>query len=133
MRDLSEGTLAWSFLLVWGLLFAAIAGWRLLAGRPRLVSATATVLLLFAVLASGLLLATKRGAFREGAAAIVVGERAHVLEGPDPRARERHRLLEGQRVQVVGREPGYLRIRGPQGERGWVEDTAIGLVLPSET
>jgi hypothetical protein len=132
VRDLGEGALAWTFVVVWLALFVAVAGWRLLRGRARLVSAVATVLLLAAVVGDGLLLATKRGVFREGAAGIVVSGRARVLEGPDPRARTRHRLLEGQRVEVVGREPGYLRVRGPKGERGWVLDGEVGLVLPPD-
>lgn len=132
VRDLSEGALAWTFVGVWLALFVALAGWRLLKGRAKLVSAVATVLLLGAALGDGLLLATKRGVFRAGAPAIVVSGRARVLEGPDPRARTRHRLLEGQRVEVVGREPGYLRVRGPNGERGWVPANDVGLVLPPD-
>lgn len=132
VRDLSEGALAWTFVAVWLALFLAIAGWRLLKGRAKLVSAVASVLLLAAVVGDGLLLATKRGVFRAGSPAIVVSGRARVLEGPDPRARTRHRLLEGQRVEVVGREPGYLRVRGPSGERGWVPAEDVGLVLPPD-
>ena len=130
VRDLSEGALAWTFVTFWLAFFLALAGWRLLKGRPRLVSAVATVLLLAAVVGDGLLLATKRGVFRPGSPAIVVSGRAPVLEGPDPRARTRHRLLEGQRVEVVGTEPGYLRVHGPKGERGWVPEEDIGRVLP---
>ncbi|MBO6936868.1 MAG: tetratricopeptide repeat protein [Deltaproteobacteria bacterium] len=132
VRDLGESALAWSFVVVWLALFLALAGWRLLSGRARLVSAVATILLLAAVVGDGLLLATKRGVFRAGDPGIVVSGRARVLEGPDPRARVRHRLLEGQRVDVVGREPGYVRVRGPRGERGWVVDGEVGLVLPPD-
>ena len=130
VRGLGEPALAWSFLGLWSLLFVALAGWRLGRGRSRLVSATAAVLLLGAVAADGLLLITKRGVFRDGEAAVVIGRQARMLEGPDPRARERHRLLEGERVQVTGREPGYVRLRGPRGERGWASETDVGLILP---
>lgn len=132
VRGLGEGALAWTFVIVWLAFFVAAAGWRLLRGRARVVSAVATVLLLAAVVGDGFLLATKRGVFRAGEPGIVVGARAQVLEGPDPRARVRHRLLEGQRVEVVGREPGYVRVRGPRGERGWVPEGEVGLVLPPD-
>ena len=128
--DLSEGGLAWAFAVCWVLLFGAIAGWRLLAARARLVSATASVLLLVGVVVVGALLATKRGVFRDGSIAVVVAAEASVLEGPDPRARQRHRLLEGQRVVVTDREANYVRLRGPQGERGWAPEDAIGQILP---
>ena len=101
-------------------------------GRARLVGATAAVLLIGAVVTDGVLLATKRGVFRAGEPAVVVGDGARVLEGPDPRARERHRILEGQRVEITGREPGYVRVRGPQGERGWAAEEDIGAILPAD-
>jgi tetratricopeptide (TPR) repeat protein len=57
---------------------------------------------------------------------IVLADQVHMREGPDDSLAERGQLHPGLRVRVLGREPGWSRIRLSNGVEGWVPDSTIG-------
>lgn len=81
-----------------------------------------------AVAAVGLILSS--GWLDEGAPAVVLEEGLALREGPDPRAQERHRAVEGQRAWVLEEEPDWALVRVPGLGRGWVSADAVGRVRP---
>ncbi|MFK7991788.1 MAG: hypothetical protein AB8I08_37570 [Sandaracinaceae bacterium] len=79
---------------------------------------------------AGVGLVLSSGWIDEGAPGIVLEEGLSLREGPDPRAQERHRAVEGQRAWVLGTERSWMRVRVPGVGQGWVQHDAVGLVRP---
>lgn len=65
-------------------------------------------------------LASRRGVFSDGPAAIVVEDDAALREGPREDATVRTRALEGERAEVIARDGAWARVRLGGGREGWV-------------
>jgi tetratricopeptide (TPR) repeat protein len=121
VRGLSSDLLA---LVLLGL-NVALFGLLMVRRRPFAAStraalgAGAGVCATLLVLAALLLLA-RTGVLREGAPGVVVAEEAVLREAPDPRAAQRGRALEGERVRVLDQHGRYLRVRLRGAREGWV-------------
>lgn len=113
------------------LLFGALLG-LLFVRRENVRLALGIVAPLAFVLTAcaGVGLVLSSGWLDEGAPAVVLEEGLSLREGPDPRAQERHRAVEGQRAWVLGTEQGWARVRVPGVGQGWVQTASVGLVRP---
>lgn len=122
---LSRDTLAGALLIFDALFFAALAAF-LFARREtyRLALGIATPLLGIGLVVCGLGLAIRSGAFDEGAAAVVVRDRAVLREGPREDAQERARAREGERAWIVGEDGEWARVR-VGGREGWIEQSGV--------
>lgn len=98
--------------------------------NARLGLGVAAPLIGLTLMVSAAGLALSSGWLDEGEPAVVIAEQAPLLEGPDPRARERHRAREGQRAWLLDRDGDWVRIRVPSIGQGWVEAHQIGRVRP---
>lgn len=78
------------------------------------------------LLASSVGLAVKREVFAAGASAIALSENAPLREGPDPRAKERGEVAEGQRLRVKERDSSWVRVDAGGGRSGWLPAEAVG-------
>lgn len=122
VRAFSEQTLAWAMLLIHSFFFGSLLALRLIRGESARTAfaVSAPILGLLLIASAGLLLA-KRGAFEDGRPAIVLRENAELREGPDPRARVRAKVLEGERARIFGRSSGFIDLQTSTGQRGWVD------------
>jgi len=91
-----------------------------------LVSATvlAGALLVFAALGMGV----KAGMLRDGPRAVALDDRVALRDGPDEHARVRGEARGGDRVEVIGADRDFLKLRTVSGLEGWVPGGAVGLV-----
>ena len=87
-----------------GLLFVQKESRRLALGITAPLA-----LALFAVSGTGL--AVSSGWFEEGDPAVVLPQRVMLREGPDPRASERHRAVEGQRAWSLDEDSSLYLLR----------------------
>ncbi len=107
------------------MLCAFAAGFGLRPSNLRTGLLSLGFLLMSAALASGLGWLGKRHVLSPGTPAIVHAPDAKLLQNPDPRASVSGRLLEGERVWLGERYPGFVRIERGDGTSGWVPDTDI--------
>jgi hypothetical protein len=125
----TEDTLA-LLLLFANLFFFGCLSWTWVARRRSgaLVAAStgAAILLLFAAAGIGV----KAGTLRDGPRAVVLGDRVPLREGPDPEARIRGEARGGDRVEVVGADDDFVKLRAVGGEEGWASVDDVGLVDP---
>ncbi len=115
-------------LLFANLCFFGCLSWAWVARRrsSALVSAStvAAILLLFAANGIGV----KAGVFRDGPLAVALADRVPLREGPDPEARIRGEARGGDRVDVIGADHDFLKLRVVSGEEGWASANDVGLV-----
>lgn len=57
---------------------------------------------------------------------IVLPDQVQMREGTDPRSAERAQIHAGLRVEIIDREPGWLRVELANGHEGWVPADTIG-------
>ncbi len=88
--------------------------------RARIGLGVAAPLLLALLAATGGGLLSRRGAFSAGPPAVIVADDAILREGPRADASARGRGLEGERVEVIGRDGAWARVRLSGGREGWV-------------
>lgn len=133
-QPFSDRSLAWLLLLCDLLLFGGLAMWsRLPSGAWRTAAAIGLPLVSVLLVLSGTALAAKRGYWQEGRPVVVTAEPAPLLEGPDPRARERSSVLEGQQGRALGRDGEYVQVRLRDGSRGWMHrDDVEWIEAPSD-
>ena len=126
-----EPLLAWLVLVLDILLFSAlIARTRTRSEPVRLglgVAAPLTALLLILALAG---LGIRRGTFARGERAVILSEGATLREGPDPRARGRGRVLEGERGWLLDRQGEFVEIALDGDRRGWLNEAEAAEVAP---
>lgn len=122
VRPFSDGLLAWLVLLFDLLFFGSLVALRFAVREPvRVGLGVAAPLFALLLLLSGAGLLVKSEAFEQGRAGVVLTDDAPLREGPDPRAKVRGRVLEGQDVRILGSERGYLRVRIAGGDEGWLK------------
>lgn len=133
-QPFSDASLAWALLLCDLLLFAGLAAWsRLPSGAWRTGAAIALPVVGVLLLLSGTALAAKRGFWQAGRPLVVTAEPAPLLEGPDPRAKERATGLEGQQGWALSRDGEYVQVRLRDGSRGWLHRDDVGWIeAPSD-
>ncbi len=124
LQPFSENALGWLVLIFDLLLFASLVALGF-AARESLRVALGVAAPLFGLLllisAAGLLV--KSEAFEPGRAGVVLVDDAPLREGPDPRAKIRARVLEGQDVRILQGESGYLRVKTAGGDEGWLRQS----------
>jgi len=96
------------------------------SARTGLAVAASLLGLVGLCLLSGLVI--KRGALRDGQAAIVLRDLAELREAPDPRANVRARAPEGGSARVLTRDQGFARVRTASGAEGFMSDGDVGLI-----
>lgn len=129
VRDVSSDALAWAVLALDVLLFALLIVRRFVHGdSARLALGVAAPVAALLLALAGFGLTVKEGWLREGRPGIVLEEGAVLREGPDDRAGERGEAFEGERVRVVDRHGGYLRVTLPAGREGWLEASEVGVI-----
>jgi tetratricopeptide (TPR) repeat protein len=122
VRPLSENLLSSLVLLFDLLLFGSLVALRFASREAvRVGLGVAAPLFGLLLLLSGAGLLVKSEAFEQGRAGVVLTDEAPLREGPDPRAKVRGQVLEGQGVRILGREGGYLRVRIAGGDEGWLQ------------
>jgi len=123
----TEDVLAY-LLLVANLCFFGCLSWAWRSRRRSagLVSATvlAGAILAFAALGMGV----KAGMLRDGPRAVALDERVSLRDGPDERARVRGEARGGDRIEVIGADRDFLKLRMVSGLEGWAPAGAVGLV-----
>lgn len=120
-RSMSEPGLAASLLVFDVLLFGALIGLlRVRKESVRIALGVTAVVSLLLVLTDGTLLLARRGAFRDGAPAIVLVSSAELRDAPDPRSPAAGRLEEGERVEVRGSAGEFFHVEAAGLGRGWV-------------
>jgi len=111
-------TLLWAVLLV---------RWRMRAEMTRLVLAVAgAVLFLLAVSFAAVLLGTVHLQEIDREGIVVESGAVTVSEGPGQGYKKSFRVLEGERVQVMGLDGKWRKIRDDRGREGWVETSMVG-------
>jgi hypothetical protein len=121
------GQLTLVFLVLNAGFFAGLIVARVLAtglARTALVvmsSFAGATLLCVAVLLAAHVYLLERVAF-----GIVLADQVVMREGADEHMAERGQLHAGLRVRILGREPGWMRVRLANGVEGWLPDAAVG-------
>ncbi len=125
VRGWRESTLAWSVLafnlLLFGLL---VARWRWHEEAARLGLGIAALVSGALLLLAATGLAIKHGATQGGPPAIVVEDQTSIQEGPDRRSATRGRVREGERVELLDRAQGFVRVRAGN-QAGWVAANSV--------
>jgi len=115
-------------LLFANLSFFSCLSWAWVARRRSgaLIGASVgtAIFLLFAATGIGV----KSGVFRDGPRAVALSDRVPLREGPDSEARIRAEARGGDRVEVVGADRDFLKLRAVSGEEGWASADEVGLV-----
>lgn len=116
------------------LLFLALhlGGFALLIARRRVQSDRtafwaglgAAILLPLALLSAGVL-AAAAWQHERAPSAVVLAATAGVREAPVPGVRNAFEVHEGLKIRILGREPGWVRIRLPNGLEGWTEAEGV--------
>jgi tetratricopeptide (TPR) repeat protein len=125
---LGPSTETWLFVAVYLALFVALA---LLLVRRRggeharaLLSATASILAVAALLSGGLL--AGRAYLDHIPSGVILPDAVAVKEGADANYRTSFELHAGLRVRLLDRDQDWLRIRLPNGLEGWVRAQDVG-------
>ena len=119
--------------LAYALLFANFAffgclgwAWR---SRTRSGGLIATLVCTGTILAfTGLGIAVKAGALRDGPRAVALDDRVVLREGPDRDAQARGEARGGDRAEVVDADDDFVKLRVVSGLEGWTPADAVGLV-----
>jgi tetratricopeptide (TPR) repeat protein len=121
------GQLALIFLLCNVLLFGGLTSSRFLATGFTRTAVTVTNGFSAAALISVSVLLAGHIYFLELVdVGIVLPDQLQMREATDDKSAERADIHAGLRVEVIDREPGWLRIELANGHEGWVPDDAIG-------
>jgi SH3-like domain-containing protein len=120
-------SLAWSVLAAGGLLLAAVA----FAAARRLRSRRFAYVAVVAALAGVMCVAAVAILDRELDAAVVVAHKSAPLRlSPFDTAAVEATVGEGEEVAVIGRHGDFVRVRDGQGRAGWVQSSAVQLIVP---
>lgn len=120
---------AYIFLVFELLLLAVLVVRRFIRGDlPRLTLGVLTGVLVLLTMAMLIVLAGRLHLERSVSEAVVVQSgQADVFEGPGSEVR-RFGLEEGTRVEVVGEQDGWRRLRDAEGRDGWVRGDQLGAI-----
>jgi len=128
VAPIAENALAIFVLLLDFIVFGALIARRWAQGEAlRLGLGIVAPLAALALLLCALGLVAKTEVFRDGEAAIVVDD-ARLSEGPDPRAQQRGRALEGESARILAREGTFVQVRLDGRREGWLPASAVGRI-----
>jgi hypothetical protein len=96
------------------------------AGRLGLGIAIPIVGAVFLLSAAGL--ALKTGILAEGHPAVIVAREPTLREGPDPRARLRDAVHEGERARILDRGGPWAHVKVGGGREGWMAADEVGAI-----
>lgn len=121
------GELAVTGFILWTLWFGLAT---ISVMRPSGRNTLRPLLIVFGVLAAAAVVLVGSRVYIEvyRPAAVVTAEQAVVLSGPAERYLELFELSEAAELRVVARAEGWGRIVLPDGRRGWLQMTDVGLV-----
>jgi tetratricopeptide (TPR) repeat protein len=123
----TEDVLAY-LLLVANLCFFGCLTWAW-QSRRRSAGLVAAIVLAGAILAFAALgMGVRVGMLRDGPRAIALEDHVSLRDGPDEQARVRGEARGGDRVEVIGADRDFLKLRTVSGLEGWVPAGAVGLV-----
>lgn len=124
---LSIGRLSIMFLVFDVLLFVGLTVNRFLAtGFTRTAFRVTNAFAGVGLVLSAILLAGHIYFLEEKDFGIVLPDQLQMREGTDPRSAERAQIHAGLRVEILDREPGWLRVELANGHEGWVPSDTIG-------
>lgn len=124
---LTVGQLAILFLIFNVLLFGGMTVNRFLStGLARTALRVTNVFSAAALLVVSLLLAGSIYFLERVEMGVVLPDQLQMHEGTDLRSAERAEIHAGLRVEILDREPGWLRVQLANGHEGWVPADTIG-------
>ncbi|MBN2497118.1 MAG: tetratricopeptide repeat protein [Deltaproteobacteria bacterium] len=129
IRGLSPGWLTWTFLVLYGLLFASMIGRRLTASRPlKRLLFWINVPLISVVCVFGFLLGSRIYIQKRVHHAVVIAPTANLREGPERTAEVTLEVHEGLKVLLLTEVGDHVRVRLANGVEGFLLNSQLGRI-----